>query len=144
MPTRPELFTLNFPRFTPDMGVPVRISNGFPKFVKYPLPLTIKELWPLWADVKADLDQATFRDRYREKLAGHGLDVIASRLRAMVAAGGDHRLVLMCYEDLAKPGWWCHRTMFAEWWTEQTGEPVTELGPTGPPPPPPREATLFD
>ena len=33
-------------------------------------------------------------------------------------------VVLLCFENLAKPGLWCHRTMFAEWWTGETGELV--------------------
>ena len=36
-------------------------------------------------------------------------------------------LVLLCYEDVRVPGDWCHRTVFAEWWAEQTGELIEEL-----------------
>jgi len=35
---------------------------------------------------------------------------------------------LLCYESLGKPGVFCHRQIFAEWWREQTGEVVSELG----------------
>jgi hypothetical protein len=37
-------------------------------------------------------------------------------------------LALLCYEDLSEPGTFCHRRMFAEWWSERTGEKVEELG----------------
>ena len=33
----------------------------------------------------------------------------------------------LCYEDVRVPGDWCHRTVFAEWWAEQTGELIEEL-----------------
>jgi len=36
-------------------------------------------------------------------------------------------VVLLCHEDLSKPGAWCHRRMFAEWWTQHTGDMVEEL-----------------
>jgi len=36
-------------------------------------------------------------------------------------------LVLLCWEDIRKPGEWCHRTMFAEWWAEHSGQGVLEL-----------------
>jgi hypothetical protein len=37
--------------------------------------------------------------------------------------------VCLCFEDLTKPGLWCHRQIFARWWTEETGEAVPELEP---------------
>jgi hypothetical protein len=36
--------------------------------------------------------------------------------------------VLLCYEDVRKEGVWCHRQLFSQWWEEQTGQVVTELG----------------
>jgi hypothetical protein len=36
---------------------------------------------------------------------------------------------LLCFEDLTKPGLWCHRRPFANWWLENTGEVVPELEP---------------
>ena len=36
--------------------------------------------------------------------------------------------VLLCYEDVRKgESDWCHRTMFAKWWFERTGEVIAEL-----------------
>ena len=35
---------------------------------------------------------------------------------------------LLCYEDVRKgESDWCHRTMFAKWWFEKTGEVIPEL-----------------
>ncbi len=28
-------------------------------------------------------------------------------------------VVLCCYEDVRKPGEWCHRLVFAEWWLRE-------------------------
>ena len=41
----------------------------------------------------------------------------------------NERLVLLCYEDLTKPGLRCHRRLFANWWCENTGDVVPELEP---------------
>lgn len=135
MTARFELFTLNFQRMTADKGTAVRISNGAPRWkLKYPMTHSVKELHPTWADVKAKLPSDVFEERYHAKLTDVGVDVIASKLRAIAVAEGDPRLVLLCFEALDKPGASCHRTMFARWWTQMTGEPVTELGPTSPTP----------
>jgi hypothetical protein len=48
--------------------------------------------------------------------------------RLAFAKGHDAKgVVLLCFEDLSKPGEWCHRRAFATWWEEQTGEKVEEL-----------------
>jgi len=127
-----NLFTLCYKKYQPDMGVAVRSSNGYPRFVKFPLKHAVPETYPTWPMVKGDLSQGEFREQYRDLMDSRGMDVIASRFRAIATAEGDERLVLLCYEDLEK-GLWCHRTAFAEWWQDMTGETVVELGPTGPP-----------
>lgn len=130
------LFTLNYPRFRPEMGVPVRTSNGYPRFVKYRIDYAVKEVMPDRATIKMT-DREEFTRLYRTKLNNAGLDVIASRFRAIAAATGDERLVLLCYENLEQAGNWCHRNIFAAWWQDMTGEQVRELGPLGPPKPEP-------
>jgi hypothetical protein len=135
-----DLFTLNFSKFTPDMGIPVRSSNGAPRWaLKYDLTYSVPETFPKWSLVKAKPPFDVFREAYHTGLDQVGIDKLASKFRAIVAATGEPRLVLLCFEDIVKPGEWCHRRMFAEWWEKQTGEIVRELGPTGPP----DEATLF-
>lgn len=127
-----QLFTLDFKKYDPSMGVPVRSSNGYPRYVKYKMQHAAKETFPTWPMVKGNLTQEEFGRQYFDLLDSRGLDVIASRFRAIATAEGEPRLVLMCYEDLAK-GQWCHRTYFAQWWEKMTGEVVAELGPTCPP-----------
>lgn len=137
MTTTFDLFTCNYTSFRTDMGTAVRSSNGAPRWaLKYPLDWTAPETFPPRAIMR--LPQDTFRDRYRDHLNTAGLDVIASRFRAIAAAEDDPRIVLLCFEKL-ETGSWCHRTLFAEWWHDMTGETVSELA-AGPRPP---EAGLF-
>ena len=42
-------------------------------------------------------------------------------------------LVLLCYEDVRNLEDWCHRTMFAQWYCEHTGEIIEELKDPNPP-----------
>lgn len=137
-----ELFTVNYPRFQPAMGTPIQASNGRPRYaLKYDLTLSCREVYPPWALVRGDHSEEHFRREYQAHLDTIGLDTFASRFRALATASGDERLVLLCFEDLSKPGWWCHRRHFADWWKRLTGEEVRELGPTGPPAP--VDNTLF-
>lgn len=135
-----ELFTLNYKNFRPTMGTPVQTSNGRPRW-KLPYDLTLKcqEVYPAWKLVKSNLDKAAFTEQYHAGLDAVGVDVLASRFRALATAGGDERLVLLCFEDIAKSvDDWCHRRMFADWWEDRTGEAVRELGPTEPGQTPPQ------
>lgn len=143
MTTRFELFTLNYPKFQPTMGVPVQASNGKPRYaLKYQLTHAAPEIYPPRRLVfGANLSHADFEAAYRLHLDTMGVEKLASTFRAISVAAMDHRLVLLCYEDIAKsPDNWCHRTMFARWWRDETGAAVRELGPG----PAGTEPTLFD
>lgn len=77
-----------------------------------------------------------FKSAYVAKLDKLGLKAIRQELEMISEAHGDKDLVLLCYEDLRKPGLTCHRAMFAEWWLRQTGDLVLELDTDmGPAPP---------
>lgn len=128
------LATCAFPQFSPDMGIPVRITVGNPRFkLGYELRHKIKEAAPDAYTLKWD-DKPRFRLHLIRKFNKTGVDEFR-RMFADIAAAEDTTLdettvVLLCFEDLGKPGLWCHRTMFAEWWTGETGELVPELGNT--------------
>ena len=66
-----------------------------------------------------------FRRAYRHRLHRATARRIAERLHRHAAERGEP-LVLLCHEPLYVPGQWCHRTLFSEWWLEQTGELVEE------------------
>lgn len=123
-----QLFTLNYHRYAREMGVPVRTSNGYPRFVRYRIPYAVRELMPERATM--DLPAAEFEQTYRDRLGDIGVDAIRLRLEEIADDAGDSRLVLMCFEKL-ELGLACHRTTFGRWWREQTGEEVAEVGREG-------------
>lgn len=131
------LFTTRYQRFRPEMGAPIQSSNGRPRWkLPYDLEFAAVETFPPRKTIR--WSQRPFEEAYREHLDSVGVEKLASRFRALVTATGQERLVLMCFEELSKPGEHCHRRCFAQWWEEHTGDPVIELGPTGPDPSLPR------
>ena len=64
-----------------------------------------------------------------KKLEEIGTDKIIKIVRGLEekAKAENKTLVLLCFEDIRKPGNWCHRTLFAEWWKKHTGETIEEL-----------------
>ncbi|TVL91973.1 DUF488 family protein [Streptomyces sp. SAJ15] len=122
------LFTNRFQAFQRPQGVPVRITLGAPRFkLPYSLTHSVRELAPRRDYLSQP--EPEFTAAYRADLDQLGPDRIAARLRQITQAEGDHRLVLLCFEDLAKPGLWCHRRVFAAWWKGVTGDEVRELSP---------------
>jgi len=140
----PPLATCSYTEYRTEMGIPVRFTVGAPR---WRLPYTLAGVARLCTPTRAmlSLPKDAYALAYRRHLAaaegsGRGLDAIAAELvRLAVDAHledrpeGEQRLVLLCFERLnetAKGGGenWCHRSMFAAWWTEQTGQEVPELG----------------
>jgi hypothetical protein len=104
----------------------VRIALGSPKWdLGYVMDGAINDLMPNGLFKKYDHDRAAFEREYRKNLDRIGADKILRQLIQYERKGKD--VVLLCYEDVRKPGDWCHRTMFAAWWTEKTGEVIEEL-----------------
>ena len=103
--------------------VTVGISLGRPKWpLGYTVNGEIDDLKP-WGLLRIE-DKAEYERRYRAQLDRKGVDRI---IRSLDQFGHDKPVVLLCYEDVRDPSQWCHRTMFAQWWLEQTGEIVEEL-----------------
>ena len=61
------------------------------------------------------LEQRGGVEYFRQRFANVAHDALAGQL------------VLLCFEDIRKPGLFCHRRVFATWWEQETGEPVSEL-----------------
>lgn len=111
----------------------VRISLGSPRWsVGYIINGAINELMPKGLFGKYDNDKPAFEREYRKILDKYGISLISKKLKEYEALGKD--VVLLCYEDIRKgESDWCHRTMFAKWWNEKTGEVIEELfDPTAP------------
>lgn len=143
-----RLATCSYTEFRPDMGTPIRFTVGYPRFLKldYKIAGWARLISPTKDMLSLPKDAYTLA--YRRILAGAGVDAIRRQLADLT--DGTDVAVLLCFERLnerAKNGGenWCHRTMFAAWWQERTGEEVLELGahpvPTIDPYP---SATLFD
>lgn len=111
-----------------DWHYPVGISIGVPKFkLGYRLRKQCYSLAPKGYMLNMDFDR--FKHEYYEKLESIGSDKIidmVSRMDKEARAEGKE-LVLLCYEDVRIPDNWCHRTMFADWWLDNTGELIREL-----------------
>lgn len=123
-----RLFTARYyNRFVKRSGfAPVRITLGAPKNLWYPLADTVVELAPSGFQFTME-DREQFRRSYRHKLYKLTLEWITKRLGGISREQSNENLVLLCYEDLRKPDQWCHRTTFAGWWKDQTGNDVIEL-----------------
>lgn len=103
----------------------VAISRGLPKYpLSYSVAGTILPLAPA-GYLMHEYDREVFRRKYRFQLNKLGIVGVMLELERYQNLGKD--IVLCCYEDLRNPELFCHRTCFAEWWLEQTGEVIQEL-----------------
>lgn len=102
----------------------VSISRGDAKFG---LGFRYRKLW-LLCPGKATFSLADAADFERAYLAGFeeaGVDRIDGLLRGLSVDAGGKPLILLCYERSPQE---CHRSMFARFWQEKTGQEVAELG----------------
>ena len=111
-----------------DKYYPVGISIGKPRFsLGYTLRMQCYSLAPKGYMLNMQFDR--FKPAYYEKLESIGVGKIIEMVRKMEteAAAEGKELVLLCFEDVRIPEDWCHRTVFATWWAEHTGEQIKEL-----------------
>jgi hypothetical protein len=66
---------------------------------------------------------------YQDRLDDFGVDEVVKLLTNCANRANNEHLILLCYEDLTKPGLRCHRQIFAAWYEENFGEVVSELEP---------------
>lgn len=126
-----DLFTCSYTEMRPEMGVPVRFTVGAPRFrLRYDLEHVFRGGTPTRQMLR--LPKPQYREAYIGLLESRGIGAIVDELLGIARQANDHRLVLLCFENLGKEGLWCHRTMFGEWWEALTGDPVRELGAHGP------------
>jgi hypothetical protein len=112
--------TCSYRAWTEEMGVPIRTSVGAPR--SFPAPLVE---WPTvypWGTYNLDLDEATFRRKYRHQLHRTTPKVLAELQE--LREGYDAPLVLLCFEPA---GMFCHRMLLAEWLREHLGQEIPEL-----------------
>lgn len=125
----PTLFTSRYANkeLVDHPGAKVGITVGRPRFkLAYPLAGEIRSLAPSRAYFGDP--EPVFRAKYRTDLERRGgATYFAHKFAEMATKAGNDVLILLCFEDLSKPGLWCHRRLFAEWWLEQTGQTVEEV-----------------
>lgn len=92
--------------------IPVSISVGVPRFFK---GMHRKELAPTWAMMK--MSRQDYDNAFQKKLEKLEAKAIYEQL--------PDNAVLLCYE---KPNDWCHRRMVAEWFENELGIVVEEVG----------------
>lgn len=123
--TKLQIFTASYKAFKPSMGIPVRTSNGRPKYsLPYLLEWKAPVVFPAWALVRSTLSMAEFGIQYRKNLDKLGVEKVREQLEEIAFHAGDNRLVLLCFEKGVSD---CHRGAFATWWEEKTGEQVKEI-----------------
>lgn len=122
----PELWTSRYQNDVAIVAsglVPVRTSNGYPRFLKLSYkPVSLPGLYPDRATM--GLAKPAFTAAYEAKVEA-SWPAIAAELERISAENGGRGLVLLCYEDLSKE--WCHRRIFAEWAQRVHGFEVREL-----------------
>lgn len=144
-----SIATCTYHEYRPDMGMPVRSTVGNPKWFSY-FPYGVWEnitprRWMLGIN-----DRDEFRTKYRHHLHKMTLDRLlgdAHALQEELAPSWEgtaftEQLVILCYDNLAQPDMWCHRTFFAEWMGEHNVI-VPELGRTRPEPPNDNQGQLW-
>lgn len=125
----------------PDSGLaPIRFTRGHPRFsLRYKVAGKIDSLAPSRDTFALSDDHDAFTAAYRAQLDALDHDVIAAEIQAIIdTVPGATGAVLLCYEDVRLEGELCHRSIFATWWAERTGQPVTELANPDPPKPKPK------
>ena len=105
--------------------VPLGSSVGMPRYLGYEIGGNVGLLAP--HGLRKIEDDAEFDAAYLARLERFGVKKIADVLTAFARGYDAKGVVLLCFEDITKDGVSCHRTLFGEWWTAQTGDRVVEL-----------------
>lgn len=123
--TVPRLATCSYAEFTPSMGHPVQISLSRPKFpIQYALRDSVWAFTPRYRYFTAPDD--LFDRELLAQLDRYGVDRLVRELQEIAAGADVQPLVMLCFEDVSRKS--CHRTLVAQWWAQQTGQQVPELG----------------
>ena len=103
----------------------VAISLGVPRYkLGYEIVGRIPAIAPA-PYLMRENDRMVFGRRYLQQLERVGVNAVRSELDRYRDSGKD--VVLCCFEDIRNPELFCHRTNFAEWWRNKTGELIEEL-----------------
>ncbi|MEU5497954.1 hypothetical protein [Streptomyces griseofuscus] len=145
-----ELVTSRYQNWREDAGIPIGITVGRPRFVRYNF-IQIKALapWELMKPPLKGIDNIPIERRvYRQRLVRHEAEILAA-LDEVAQSYPNLPGVLMCFENV-NAGEACHRQWAAEWFQQRYGWEVLELPnpggtrrPTAPKPTATPPQTLF-
>lgn len=121
-----ELFTARYTDYVPHWGVAVRTSVGLPHSWRHGQLEHVRRLTPY--GLLHVTDRAEFTHLYIARLERAGADAIRARLEGISDTHDCRPLVLLCFEDVRRPGVWCHRTILGAWLRDRLGIEVPELG----------------
>lgn len=121
-----ELFTARYAEYAPTQGVAVRTSVGMPKDWRHGPLEHVRRLTPY--GLLHVTSRAEFTRLYIARLESVGVDAIYTRLEGISDVHDCRPLVLLCFEDVRRPGVWCHRTILGAWLRDRLGVEVPELG----------------
>jgi hypothetical protein len=106
--------------------VPIGITVGNPRWpLGYALACNLRELAPTRPMLGLPAD--VFEQAYRTRLDDLGVEAVCTLLQRCCDEASNDRAILLCFEDLSRPGTSCHRRLFANWWEGATGQEVPEL-----------------
>lgn len=105
--------------------VTIGISLSGPRFaLGHTVSKSLRCLAPS-GDMQTIEDYETFRNLYIAKLdSSNAIEEVQSVLSGLT---DDADVVFLCFEDIRKEGVWCHRTIFADWFSKKTSVSVFEL-----------------
>jgi hypothetical protein len=106
-----RLVVVRYAAVNPHELVPIQTSIGRPRWARFEVVP-----WPAvapWGLVGKYEDRTGFRRAYRRRLHPRRPRIL-DELGGLLVAYDLWPLALCCFEDLAKPGAWCHRTYLAE------------------------------
>ena len=69
-------------------------------------------------------DKDAYKTLYLKQLNDLGIEKVQ---QALTEIADGKPVILLCFEKLRSPEEWCHRTMFAEWYEQQTGQKIVEF-----------------
>ena len=101
----------------------VRTSVGSPRFCKCDESFSALAPESEWIGMM----EAEYRPLYIAKLDRLGADQVTKWLQLLADQSEGKTLVLLCFEALKRPGEFCHRRIFAEWYETKTGLVIPEL-----------------
>jgi hypothetical protein len=116
-------------KLNPKKHMVVQTSNSRPRFGAQPewdSDMLMPPI-PLVRAAHHGLSQAEFTRQYLAHLERVGLPTIRAQMDRLAELAGAREVVLCCFEALNKPGQYCHRRIFAEWWQDKTGETIAEF-----------------